>query len=86
MVGQTVVDGQECFHIVARKEDMQLEIWIHNDALYLPVKYSISVMKAGGHESYVALFKDWVINPNLPDSMFEFSPPRQARKITMIPK
>jgi len=37
-------------------------------------------------QQYNVLFKDWVINPNLPDALFAFDPPPDASKMKILPK
>ena len=37
-------------------------------------------------ETYVATFTNWQTNPNLPDQMFQFSPPEGAEEATIINK
>lgn len=85
-VGEVMVEGVECYQIIARKEGMLLQIWLRNDPFFLPVKYSITQEAPHGEVRYTAVFQDWLLNPQLPESMFDFQPPASAREITMIPK
>ena len=86
IIGEAHIDGSPCFHILASNEDTRLEIWIAQDAFNLPLKFSIVQTKDGVMERYEARFKDWSVNPVLPDSMFEFKVPPNSRSIDMIPK
>jgi hypothetical protein len=41
-LGQAIIDGLECFQIIAQSKTMTTQIWIRNDAYNLPVKYVIT--------------------------------------------
>ncbi len=86
LVGITEVDGLSCYHILAQKPGMVMELWLANDAFHLPVRLSITEQTDEKHSRYTLHFKDWQLNPLLPNSMFNFNIPPQARKITMVPK
>lgn len=82
----TVVNGLECYHILAVGKEISIQIWISNDALSLPVKYLIVYNKYAGNPQYEATFSGWQINPNLPDAMFDFTPPVGASPLRIISK
>lgn len=85
-LGTTIINHQECFRIKSSSRDLNIQIWIANDAMTLPVKYLISRNKGGYNLQYEGTFSDWQINPGLPASMFEFLPPPQAAKIAILAK
>ncbi len=84
--GVTKVDGKESFHIVAKNSEMSVQIWISDDAFLLPVKMIIAYHQEGSMKQYEASFSNWKMNPQLPPVMFEFSPPRHAKKIKILAK
>lgn len=84
-VGRTVLDGKECFHLLARNKEMVAQFWIANDALTLPVKMLI-VESANDHKQYEATYSQWVINPVLPSAMFDFLPPSGANRLRIVAK
>ncbi len=84
-LGKKMIDNKECFHIKVSNEIMDVQYWISNDAFNLPKRYLI-VYKNEGNRQYEATFNNWVLNPELPNSVFEFTPPAKAVKIKMLAK
>ncbi len=85
-LGMVKIEGKECFHIVASGKEINLEIFINNDAYDLPSKFIITYKTQQGSPQYQATFSDWKINPELPASMFDFLPPPGARKVEIMAK
>jgi len=85
-VGKSRVDDKDCFHIIAQNESMSIQIWISDDALFLPMKSVISYYDLIPNQQYEATFSDWKLNPQLPDEMFEFTPPPQAEELILLAK
>jgi hypothetical protein len=83
-IGNTVIDKQECFHIMASNKDQSIQFWIANDAYNLPKKFVLTY-KNMENMQYDATFSNWVLNPEIPNAIFEFSPPPKAAKIDMLP-
>lgn len=82
-VGRSVVEGQSAYHLVATNDELHVEIWISDDSILLPVKLQIMYRKRDEAPRYEATFVDWNLNPELPEMMFEFKPPPNARKIAI---
>jgi hypothetical protein len=85
-LGKTIVDGRECFHIAGIDKTKSYQFWIANDDLFLPVKLVIIYTSDKDKPQYEALYKDWVINADYPDSMFEFTTPPKAAKVKLAPR
>lgn len=85
-VGLRQMSGVECFYILAKREDMVVQFWIANEALYLPVKVIITEKKDKESLQYEASFSNWNINPFLPDAMFQFQQPPNAKEISILPR
>jgi hypothetical protein len=85
-LGKSIVNGLECYHILAVGKELSVQIWISNDALSLPVKYMIVYHQYDGNPQFEATFSDWQINPNLPDAIFDFTPPVGASPLRIISK
>jgi len=82
-LGLTTVDGKECFHIAGTAKDKTFQFWISDDAYSLPVKVVIVYTSREMNPQYEAVLTDWQVNPNLPDALFEFTAPPNARKIKL---
>lgn len=84
-LGKKMVDGQECFHILATNEDTSAQFWVANDAFNLPKRFVLTY-KNKNNMQYESTFSNWKLNPDLPNSAFNFLPPPQAAEIILMPK
>ncbi|OZV71089.1 DUF2092 domain-containing protein [Winogradskyella aurantia] len=84
-LGMKVVDGEECFHVMSSNADTTFQLWISNTALFLPKRY-LFIDKKNGYQQYQGTFTNWNINIDLPESMFNFSPPANAKLISILAK
>lgn len=84
--GLSEVDGKECFHIIADGKEMNMQFWISNDATMMPQKMVIIHKSKSKTLRYEADFSEWQLNPVLPASMFDFLPPANASRVTMLPQ
>ena len=85
-LGNKNINGQNCFHILADNDKMTFQVWISDDALTLPIKFSITYKDREAKPQYLAAFSDWKLNPDLPDVLFEFIPPPGSHQITILSK
>ncbi|MEK6481058.1 DUF2092 domain-containing protein [Catalinimonas sp. 4WD22] len=85
-MGSSMINGKDCFRIIAAGEDKNVQLWISNDALTLPQKMVIVYLHQEDSPQYEVTFSDWQLNPDLPSALFEFSPPPRAAEITLVPK
>jgi hypothetical protein len=85
-IGKSKIEDTDCFHIIARNKDIITQIWISDDAFFLPVKLVISYNNTIPNTQYEATYSDWILNPDLPNAIFEFTPPPGANKIRLIAK
>jgi hypothetical protein len=82
-LGMTVIDGKECFHILASNENQSAQFWIANDAFNLPQKFVVTYKNTD--MQYEATFSNWALNQEIPNSVFEFLPPPSASEIILLP-
>ena len=78
------IGDQECFHIVAKGTDQDMELWIGNDAATLPVKYLFRTREKGQTTEYQGTFSDWKMNPDLPLTLFHFTPPPGSHEVRLV--
>lgn len=83
-LGDKIINGKECFHIMADNDKVNAQIWITNDAYTLPAKLLIRYKQKEGNPQYEATFSNWQINPEFPDRLFEFTPPPEAKQIAIM--
>ncbi|PTX43263.1 hypothetical protein C8P64_1790 [Christiangramia gaetbulicola] len=82
-LGEKEVDGVKCFHIMAVNESTNLQLWIANNAFFLPERFLI-IHKDDMNKQYEVNFTNWEINPDLPEDMFSFEPPPKAKNIAIM--
>lgn len=87
-LGNTMVNGKECFHIAGTAKDgsKTYQFWILNDQTFLPVKLVIVYTGMTGNPQYEAIISDWEINPSLNDDMFEFKAPADSKSVILKKK
>jgi hypothetical protein len=78
------IGGKDCFHVVAKGTDQDMELWIANDAMTLPVKYLFRTRENGQATEYQGTFSEWTLNPDLPAPMFSFTPPPGSREVRLV--
>lgn len=84
-LGLKTIDGVECFHVMASNSEMTFQIWIENNALYLPKRY-LFIDKNNNYQQHEGVFSNWQLNPFIPDTVFDFTPPKNARLISIMSK
>ncbi len=85
-LGTMQIDGKECFRIISASKERNVQLWISNDALTLPVKMVIVDFTEDHNPQYEATFSNWQINPDLPGALFDFMPPPNASEIMLMSK
>jgi hypothetical protein len=84
-LGKKVVHGEECYHILAFNDKLNVQMWISNKSFLLP-KHFIVTYKEKSNIQYESTFSNWSINPTVPDSAFSFLAPPKARLINIMEK
>lgn len=85
-LGLVNYDGKQYHHIVAKGSDKHIQIWITNDTFALPAKYVIHEKKDGEMLQFEGIFLNWKLNADLPDAIFDFVAPENARRINFVSK
>ncbi|GAB3228490.1 DUF2092 domain-containing protein [Algoriphagus aestuariicola] len=85
-LGVIHIDGVRTFHIGAANENATFQFWISDDGYFLPKKILITYMDGPYAHQHQTDFYDWELNQDLPESIFEFLPPPNAKQITWIKK
>jgi len=80
-VGLHTVDGILCHHLALANDFLEWQIWIDAGREPLPRKMVINYKDEPGEPQYTARFLSWNLSADLPDELFQFSPPENAQKI-----
>ncbi|MFD2201338.1 DUF2092 domain-containing protein [Shivajiella indica] len=85
-LGLVNVDGVDCHHIIAVGPEQHLQLWLRNDTFTLPHRFVILEKSENYTLQYEGIFSEWMINPYLPESIFDFVVPESAKRLTIVPK
>lgn len=77
-IGDTTVSGVSLSVIKANNTDLDIYIFVNNEKNLPGGLFFHNKSKGNKYKSY---FMNWRLDPNLPDIMFEFSPPSHANLI-----
>lgn len=84
-LGQKTIDGEPCFYIMATSKDASVQLWISNTMNTLP-KRMVIIQKNKNNMQYEANFLKWDLNPIIPNSVFDFTPPPKSKLISILEK
>ena len=84
-LGTNTIEGEECYHIMATNNDLNVHFWVSNKTYLLPKKFVI-IYKNKSNLQYESTFSNWTLNPNIPDSVFNFLAPPNAKLISILKK
>jgi hypothetical protein len=80
-VESTEINGVPTHHLAGRTSDVDFQYWITEGDRPLPLRVVITYVNAPGQPQFWANFSDWNTSPQLPQTTFQFAPPRGAQKI-----
>lgn len=83
--GQRSIDGEKCFYITATNDEKHIQLWITSNTTMLP-KRLIIVYKKEGNLQFETNFNNWELNPNIPETIYNFTPPPHASLISIMAK
>jgi hypothetical protein len=80
------IAGIPCDHLALRGDEADLQVWVTQDGPPLPRRLVITYRRADGRPQFWAQFSDWNLSPEVPDTLFAFTPPTGATKIAFSPR
>lgn len=80
-VESTEILGVPTHHVAGRADRVDFQFWIAEGERPLPLRVVITYPNSPGKPQYWANFADWNTSPQLPKTMFQFTPPPDARQI-----
>jgi hypothetical protein len=85
-IGQETIAGVPCDHIGLSAERVNAQVWVARGDQPLPQRVIITYARAEGQPQYRAQFREWNVSPQVPDSLFTFTPADGAAKIAFAPR
>jgi len=80
-VEEMIMDGKPVHHVAGRTETVDYQVWITEGAKPLPLQIVLTYKNVEGQPYYRAKFSDWNLDPKVKNTLFAFTPPKEARKI-----
>ena len=84
LVGEEQLGGVATDHIAFRGRTADVQFWIPRVGDPLPKRVVITYRLAGGQPRFAADFESWNLAPDLPDSLFTFTPAAGAERIGIM--
>jgi hypothetical protein len=83
VVGQTVIGGVKCDHLLFSRPGVDFQIWIAAGKQPWPCKYVVTETDTPSKLSITTFMSGWNLKPAVPDAKFIFVPPKGAKAIPM---
>ena len=83
-VGVSEVDGVPCHHLVVGQEAINWQIWIEVGDTMLPRQLVITYKNQPMAPEFIAVMRNWDLNPRLPESLFQPEIPSDATRIEIM--
>ena len=81
VVGETRVDGIPCDHLAFRSPGVNWEIWLETGSRALPRRLAVTFTDRPNFPRSIVEFSRWNLHPWLPDGLFRFHKPPNAKEI-----
>lgn len=80
--GEHPIRGIPCHHLVfVQNSGLEWQMWIEKGRMMVPRKFVIRQPQEAGSGRYEAIFSDWQIDALLPNRLFTYEAPVEAKKI-----
>lgn len=80
------IAGVPCDHLALRGDEADLQVWVAQGQQPLPRRLVITYRHADGRPQFWAQLRDWNLAPEVPDTLFAFTPPSGSAKIAFSPR
>ena len=85
-VEKSSISGVPCDHVALRGDQADMQLWIAEGDKPLPQRVVITYKRDDGRPQFWANFTKWNLSPKVRNSMFMFTPPKDAVKIAFSPR
>jgi len=83
-VEKTELDGKPAHHLAGRTETVDYQVWVAMGNQPVPLRIVLTYKNAEGQPQFRAQFFDWNFAPAIDESLFAFTPPKDARRIPFL--
>ena len=85
VVGPSVLNGAYTTQLAFRQPDIDWQIWVEDSQTPLPRRLVITDRTQPGAPQYTVTLSNWNTNLSCTADQFNFTPPANAKKITVMP-
>ncbi len=82
VVGDSLIGERPCDHIAVSSESLDVQMWVEQGERPLPARIVLTHKLEEGRPQFRALL-EWELDPETPDSLFAYSPPEGAERLTV---
>jgi hypothetical protein len=79
-IGLETLDGVRCHHLAFGNPDIDWQLWVEEGKRPVFCRLVVVYKTDPGAPKFCAKFAEWDLSPEVPDSLFEFSPPEGAQE------
>lgn len=83
-VGESYLEGMACDHLAFRGESVDWQVWVDRGEKPFIQKVVITYKELPGGPQFIAHLEKWNIQPEITNSLFQFTPPESARQIGVV--
>jgi hypothetical protein len=80
-MGERIVAGVPCHHLSFESTGADWQVWVQKWDKPVLKRFAINFVNIDGNPQYLAMFKEWRINPELDEQIFTFTPPFGAKEV-----
>jgi hypothetical protein len=84
LVGEERLGGVATDHVAFRGDATDVQVWIPRDGVPLPRRIVITYRMAAGVPQFAADLTEWNLAPELPDTLFTFTPAAGAEQVPVL--
>ncbi len=85
-LGTSILEGVRCHHLAFRGTDLDWQIWTEDGDRPLPHRIVLTYKTYEGSPQFRARLLEWDLAPEVPDSLFVFTPPPGAQQVPFVAK
>lgn len=83
-VGEATIAGILCDNLTLSNEDEDVQLWVAKGDKPVPRRIVVTYKNLEGQPQFWAQFEEWNFSPNFSETIFSYSPPAHADRISFF--
>ena len=83
-VGEATIAGILCDNLALRNEDTDVQMWVEKGDNPVPRRIVVTYKNREGQPQFWAQFEEWNFSPNFSETVFSYTPPADAERISFF--